>query len=61
METKNLNVKVPADLHMAAKRKAKEKDITISQVVRRALRDFVENDDEDQVVHGEVPGGDEGV
>jgi predicted HicB family RNase H-like nuclease len=55
MKTKNLNVKVPIDLHKAAKKKAKEKDITISQVVRRALREFVENDDECQMVHGEEP------
>ena len=45
MEEKLITVRVPADLHEKAKKKAKEKDVTVSQVVRRALRAFTEDDD----------------
>ncbi len=43
MGEKRVTVKVPEDLHKKAKKKAKEKDVTVSQVVRRALREFTED------------------
>ena len=45
MGEKRVTVKVPEELHEKAKKKAKEKDVTVSQVVRRALREFTEDDD----------------
>ena len=45
MEEKLITVRVPEDLHEKVKKKAKEKDVTVSQVVRRALRAFTEDDD----------------
>ena len=45
MEEKLITVRVPEDLHEKAKKKAKEKDVTVSHVVRRALRAFTEDDD----------------
>ena len=45
MGEKRVTVKVPEELHKKAKKKAKEKDVTVSQVVRRALREFTEDDD----------------
>ena len=45
MGEKRVTVKVPEDLHEKAKKKAKEKDVTVSQVVRQALRAFTEDVD----------------
>ena len=45
MVEKLITVRVPGDLHEKAKEKAKEKDVTVSQVVRRALREFTKDDD----------------
>jgi predicted HicB family RNase H-like nuclease len=45
MVEKLVTVRVPEDLHEKAKKKAKEKDVTVSQVVRRALREFTKDDD----------------
>ena len=45
MGEKRVTVKVPEDLHKKAKKKAKEKDVTVSQVVRRALREFTKDAD----------------
>jgi len=45
MVEKLVTVRVPEDLHKKAKEKAKEKDVTVSQVVRRALREFTRDDD----------------
>jgi len=45
MGEKRVTVRVPEDLHKKAKEKAKEKDVTVSQVVRRALREFTRDDD----------------
>ena len=45
MGEKIVTVRVPEDLHKKAKKKAKEKDVTVSQVVRRALRAFTEDAD----------------
>jgi predicted HicB family RNase H-like nuclease len=45
MGEKIVTVRVPEDLHKKAKEKAKEKDVTVSQVVRRALREFTKEND----------------
>ena len=45
MGEKRVTVRVPEDLHKKAREKAKEKDVTVSQVVRRALREFTKDDD----------------
>ena len=38
-----ITVRVPVALHEKAKVKAEEEDVTISQIVRRALREFVKD------------------
>ena len=40
--TPSRNVRIPDDLWVAALAKATERDETIAQVVRRALREYVE-------------------
>ena len=45
MVEKLVTVRVPEDLRKKAKEKAKEKDVTVSQVVRGALREFTKDDD----------------
>lgn len=47
MKKRNLNVLVPKDLYEAAMKKARENDLTLSQVVRQALREFIENEEQD--------------
>jgi len=44
MELK-ITVRVPDDLYEKAKVKSKREDVTISQIVRRALRVWVNEDD----------------
>ena len=40
----NISLRVPDELYQKAKEKAKREDITLSQVLRRALRKWVEED-----------------
>lgn len=52
MKKRNLNVLVPRDLYEAAMEKAKSLDLTLSQVVRQALRGFVENEEQEEQNEG---------
>ena len=46
MSKKRVTVKVPAALHEKVKAKALVEDVTMSQIVRRALREFVRDGDD---------------
>ena len=43
MDDARITIRVPRDLYEQAKEKAKREDITLSQVLRRCLREWVEN------------------
>lgn len=40
---KMITVRLPEELYQQAKEKCKQEDVTLSQVVRRALREWVED------------------
>ncbi len=46
-----ITIRVPQELYEKAKEKAKREDITVSQVLRRCLREWVEDSPEE----GEEP------
>jgi len=45
---KKLVVRISEELHQQAKEKCKREDITLSQVIRRALREWVEDPPEEE-------------
>ena len=45
MTDKKLTFRLPEDLYDKAKEKAKQEDITLSQILRRCLRKWVEEKD----------------
>jgi hypothetical protein len=52
-QTSRLSIRIPRDLHHAALERARRQDLTLSQVVRHYLRDWVEEDlpEEDEQEH----------
>jgi predicted HicB family RNase H-like nuclease len=44
VEEPKISFRLPEDLYEKAKEKANREDITLSQVLRRCLRDWVEED-----------------
>jgi len=40
---KKLTIRLPEELHRQAKEKCEREDITLSQIVRRALREWIED------------------
>ena len=45
---RRLTIRLPEELYQKAKAKSKREDITISQVLRRALRKWVEDPPEEE-------------
>ena len=45
---RRLTIRLPEELYQKAKEKSKREDITLSQVLRRALRKWVEDPPEEQ-------------
>ena len=43
MKTKNINIRIPDELHAALKRKSVEADMPMNIVIRAALSDFCKN------------------
>ena len=59
---KQIVAKVGEELHRAVKIKAAQQGLTINEAVKRLLERWVKgDDDEHQVVHGEVPDRDERI
>jgi predicted HicB family RNase H-like nuclease len=52
-ETK-ITIRVPEDLYQKAKEKARQEDITLSQVLRRCLRNWLEEDPSEPVKEEKV-------
>jgi predicted HicB family RNase H-like nuclease len=47
MRDARITIRVPQDLYEQAKAKAKREDITLSQILRRALREWVKDPPEE--------------
>jgi antitoxin component of RelBE/YafQ-DinJ toxin-antitoxin module len=46
-DTVNVNVRVPPELRKQAKKIARDKDLTLSQIIRQFLRQWVAESDKD--------------